>query len=89
MDSDFRNAMASAPQSRNRLEDRGGKNDEVPRRVWKAVKTGTGEVRIAEAKGGRSQSRSKKEARRKREEEAKREENSRNKKSGRRVGNLG
>ena len=88
MDGDFRNAVASTLQ-RNRLEDQGGKNDEVPRKVQKAVKTGTVEVRIAEAEGGRSQSRSRKKARRKQEEKAKGEENGRNKKSGRRVENLG
>jgi len=36
------------------LEDRGGKNDKVSRGVQKVVETGIGEVRVAEAKGGRS-----------------------------------
>ena len=31
MDSNFRDAMASMPQSRNRLENRRGENDKVPR----------------------------------------------------------
>jgi len=33
------------------LEDRGGKDDEMSGRVWKAVEAKTGEVRMAEAKG--------------------------------------
>ena len=46
MDSNSRDAMASTLQSRNRLENRRGKNDKVSRRVWKAVKAGSGEVRL-------------------------------------------
>jgi len=34
VDSDFRNAMASMLQPRNRLENGGSENDEVPRKVW-------------------------------------------------------
>jgi len=34
VDSNFRNAMASMLQPRNRLENRGSENDEVPREVW-------------------------------------------------------
>ena len=33
MNSDFENAVDSLPQSRNRLEDRRGKDDETSRRV--------------------------------------------------------
>ncbi len=50
MDSNSRDAMASTLQSRNRLENRRGKNDEVSRRVWKAVKAGSGEVRLGKQK---------------------------------------
>ena len=60
-----------------------------PEKMWEAVETRTGEIRVAKAEGGRSQGRSRKRARRKGEEEAKRKENSRNKKNSRRVGNLG
>ena len=34
MDSNFRDTVASMPQSRNRLENRGDENDKVPRGVW-------------------------------------------------------
>jgi len=61
----------------------------VPRRVWEAVETRTGEIRVAEAEGGRSQGRSRKKVIIKGKEETKRKENGRNKKSSRRVGNLG
>ena len=89
MDGDLRNAVASALQSRNRLENRGGKNDEMSRGVQEAMETGVGEVRVAKAEGGGGKSRSRKETRRKGEKEAKREEDGRNKKSSRRMGNLG
>ena len=40
--------MVSAPQSRNRLEDRGGKNDEMSRRMWKTVEAKAGSnIKIA------------------------------------------
>ena len=34
VDSDFRDAVASMPQSRNRLENGGDENDKMPRGVW-------------------------------------------------------
>ena len=52
MDSDFGNAMASPPQSRNRLEDRRGKDDKMPRRVWKTVETNAGKIGVTETEGG-------------------------------------
>ena len=52
MDSNLGDVMASTPQSRNRLENRGGEDDEISRRVWKAVETEIREVRMAEAKEG-------------------------------------
>ena len=51
MDGNFGNAMASMPQSRNRLENRGGEDDEGSRGMWEAVKAGIGEVGMGEAKG--------------------------------------
>ena len=60
MDSNFGNAVASMLQSRNRLENWRSENDEVPREMWKAVETSTGEVRMGETKGGRSEGRSRK-----------------------------
>jgi len=49
-------------QPRNRLENRGGENDEMSRGVWKAVETSTEEVRIGETKEERNKRRSRKEA---------------------------
>ena len=66
MDGDFRDAIASALQPKNQLENSRGKNDEVSRGVQKAVETGTGEVRVAEVEGGRSKGRNREETRRER-----------------------
>ena len=90
MDSNSRDAMASTLQSRNRLENRRGKNDEVSRRVWKAVKAGSGEVRLGETERGRREGRSRKEKRGKGEEEKimERKDNG-GEESSRRVGDLG
>ena len=60
MDSNLEDAVAIISQSRNRLENRGSENDEMLRGVWKAVETSTGEVRMGETKGGRSEGRSRK-----------------------------
>jgi len=51
VDGNFGDAIASSPQPRDQLEDRGSENDEMPRRVWKAMETGTGEIWLAKAKG--------------------------------------
>ena len=64
MDSDFGNAVASLPQSRNRLEDGRGKDDKIPREVWKTVETDIGKIRVAEIEGGRGKGESRKETRR-------------------------
>ena len=50
IDSDFGNAMISVPQPRNRLENRRGENDKVPRRIQKVVEANTRKVRMAEAR---------------------------------------
>ena len=63
MDSNFGNTMASIPQPRNRLENQGSENDKVSRGMWKAVETGTGEVRIRETKEERSEGKSRKKVR--------------------------
>ena len=39
------------------MENRRSKDDEVPRGMWKAVKTGAREVRMGEAKGRGSKER--------------------------------
>ena len=48
------------------MEKRRDKDDEVPRRIWKAVETKTVKVRIAKAEGERKEGRSGKETGRKR-----------------------
>ena len=58
VDGDLGDVVASMSQPRNRLENRGGENDEMSREVWKAVETSTGEVRMGETKGGRNKRRS-------------------------------
>ena len=51
------------------MEDRGGQNDKVSRRMWKAVETGVREVRMGEAEGRRSKGRSREKERGKGKEE--------------------
>ena len=90
MDSDFGNVMASPPQSRNRLEDERGKDDEMSREVWKIVETDTGKIRVAEIEGGRDKEGSRKETRRKRgKEETKEGKNNGSKESSKGMGNMG
>ena len=90
MDSNFRDAMASTLQSRNRLENGRGKNDKVSRRVWKAVEAGSGKVRLGETERGRREGRSRKEKRGKGEEEKIKERKDKGgEESSRRVGDLG
>ena len=61
MNSDFGNVVAITSQPRNRLENWGSENDKVSREMWEAVETSTGEIRMEETKGGRSEGRSRKE----------------------------
>ena len=75
--------MASLSQPRDQLEDRGSENDEMSRRVQKAMKTGAGKVRVAKAKGSR------KKMGKMGNEEEKGEENGRGKESSREIGDLG
>ena len=77
------------PQSRNRLENRRSKDDEVSIGVQEAMETRAREVRMAEAKEGGSQRRSWKKMRGEGQEEAKGEEDGRSKKSSEGLGNLG
>jgi len=74
MDSDFGNAVINTSQSRNRLEDRRSKNDEVPREMQKTVEANTGKVGMAEAEIGRNKRRSRKEMRRERKEKKQKKE---------------
>jgi len=60
--------MASTLQPRDRLENRRGENDEMFRRIWKAVEASVGKVRMEKTEGGESKGRSRKETRRKRKE---------------------
>ena len=90
MDGDFGNAVASMPQSRNKLENRRGEDDEVPREMWEAVETGTREVGVEKAKGERSKGRSRKKERRKRkEEEAEKGKDNRGKESSKGMRDMG
>jgi len=57
--------------------------------MWKAVKTKTGEARMAEAKERRGQEENRKKARRARKKEAEEEEGGRSKKGGEGVGDSG
>jgi len=52
--------MVGPAQSRDRLEDRRGKDDEISRGVLKAVETNAGKIGVAETKRGRSKGRSRK-----------------------------
>jgi len=58
----------SIPQSRNRLEDGGGKNDKMPRRMWKTMEAKAGKVRMEKIEGERRKERSRKETRGERKE---------------------
>ena len=49
--------MASTPQSRNRLENRRGENNEVPRKMWEAVEISARKVGVGKAKERRSKRR--------------------------------
>ena len=89
MDSNLGGAMISTPQPRNKLENRRGKDDEMPRRVWKAVETDSGKIRVAETKRREGKRRNGKKTRKKgRKEEAKKRKNSRSKNSSRRMENM-
>ena len=89
MNGNFRDAMVSAPQPRNRLEDRRGKDNKMSGGVWKTVKANSRKIRVAETERRRGKGRSGKEMRKTRKkEEAKKKENGRGKKSSRRIGNM-
>ena len=82
--------MASIPQSRNRLENRRGEDDKVPRGMWEAVETSTREVGVGKAKERRSEERSReKERRKKEEEEAEKGKDNRDKESSRGMRDMG
>jgi len=72
------------------LENRGGQDDEVSRRVWEAVEASTREVGVGEAKRRGSKRRSKeKERRKEEEEETEKRKNSGSKESNRGIGDMG
>ena len=72
------------------MENRGGQDDEMSRRVWKAVEASARKVRIGETKGrkGRRGSREK-EGGKEEEEETEKEKNGGSKESSRRMGDMG
>ena len=54
MEGDFGDAIVSTPQSRDRLENRGGQDDKMSRRVWEAVKASIREVGMGKTRGRKS-----------------------------------
>ena len=48
------------------MEDGRGENDEVSRRIWEAMETGAGKIKLGEAERRRSKGRSRKEETRER-----------------------
>jgi len=90
VDDDFGNAVVGSPQSRNRLENRRGKDDKMPGEMWKTVEANAEKIRVIETEGGSGKEGSGKETRRERgKEEAKRRKNSRSKEGSRRMRNMG
>jgi len=72
------------------LENRGSKDDEVSREMWKVVETSAREIRMEKTEEGRSKRESRKKMGGKRkEEEAEKGKDGRSKENSRRVGNLG
>ena len=72
------------------MENRRGKDDEVPRGIWEAVETGVREVRVGKAKGRRSKGRIREKERRKREEEeAEKEKANGGEESSKEIGDMG
>ena len=89
MNGDFRNAVASMLQPRNRLENRGGKNDKVSRKMWKIMETSAGEIRVGKTKEERSKERSRKETKEERQEkETEKGKDNGSKEGSRRIGDL-
>ena len=74
------------------MENRGGQDDKMPRRVWETVEASTREVRVGETERGRDKGGSRKEERGKRErkeEKTEEGEDDGSKESSGRVGNMG
>ena len=72
------------------MENRGDQDDEVSRRVWKAVETSTREIGIGKTRGRKGkEEKGKKEREKGKEEETEKEENSGSKESSGEMGNMG
>jgi len=72
------------------LENRGGQDDKMSRRVWEAVEASTREVGMEETKERRGKRGSReKEGEKGEEEETEKGENGRSKESSRRIGDMG
>jgi len=90
VDGDFKDAMASMPQPRDRLENGRSEDDKVPGRMWKAVEASSGEVGMEKTEGGRSERESRKKTRGKeKKEEVEKRKDSGSKENSRGVGNMG
>ena len=92
------NTMACLPQSWDWLEDRGDKNDKMPRRVWKVIEINARKIRMEKTKEGRKEGgrreetrkeRVKKERRNKRKEKTKKWKDDESKESSRIMRNMG
>ena len=89
MEGDFGDAIVSTPQSRDRLENRGGQDDKMSRRVWEAVKASIREVGMGKTRGRKSKGGSGKKKKREGEEETKEREDSGSKENSGGMGNIG
>jgi len=68
VDGNSRDIMVGTLQSRNRLENKRGENDEMSGRMQKAVEASSKEVGMGKTEGGESKERSGKEKREKEKE---------------------
>ena len=72
MKCDLEDVMACSLQLWDWLEDRRGKNDEVPRRMWEVMEAKVREIQIGKIKEGREEKGGREEMREKRIEKRKR-----------------
>jgi len=90
VDCDLGYAMASLPQSRDRLENRRSEDDEMSRGMWEIVETSARKIRVGKAKEERSKRRSgEKEGREGEEEETEKEKDNGGEEGNRGMGNIG
>jgi len=71
------------------LENRRSKNDEVSRKIWKAVETEAKKIRMGKTKGGKEEIRREGAEKGSRKEEEEKKENNGNQENSREIGNIG